>query len=132
SFMLIAASVPTDFDPTAPNAAEALWRENSGTVASKDAIRGLRWLHAGRARPSSKREGSLVFSVEDATTADQLIYSSLTVRGALCTVSKFVPSPMQCFRCQKFGHTAKACPFANSSSSLRCARCAGPHSLRDC
>ena len=32
-----------------------------------------------------------MFSVADATAADQLIYSSLSVRGALCSVSKFVP-----------------------------------------
>ena len=91
SYMLIASSVPTDFDPSAPSAAELLWLENSGTVATKGAIRDLRWLHAGRSQSSLKREGSLVFSVADATAADQLIYSSLSVRGALCSVSKFVP-----------------------------------------
>ncbi|RDX39893.1 hypothetical protein OH76DRAFT_1334293, partial [Lentinus brumalis] len=131
-YLLIAGSIPSDFDPAAPHAAEAIWRENSGTVASKDTLRGLRWLHAGRAQPLSKREGSLVFNVGDIATADLLICSSLTIRGALCPVSKFVPPPQQCFRCQSFGHTAKACPSALSPSSLRCARCAGPHSLRDC
>ena len=132
SYTLVAGSVPTDFDPTAPHAAEAIWRENAGIVASKTTIRGLRWLHAGRAKPSSKREGSLVFRVEDMATADLLICSSLSIRGALCPVSKFVPSPQQCFRCQRFGHLAKACPSALSPSSLKCARCAGPHSLREC
>ena len=132
SYMLIASSVPMDFDPSAPSAAESLWLENSGTVATKGAIRDLRWLHAGRSQSSLKREGSLVFSVADATAADQLIYSSLSVRGALCSVSKFVPPPMQCFSCQQFGHVAKACPHATSASSIRCARCAGTHALRDC
>ncbi|KAI0669690.1 hypothetical protein C8Q78DRAFT_931430, partial [Trametes maxima] len=131
-FTLIAASVPIEFNPAAPNAAESLWLENSGTVASKDAIRGLRWLHAGRGTSASKREGSLVFSVDDRSSADQLIYSSISIRGALCSVSKFVPPPMQCYNCQAFGHSAKACPRAASPSSVRCARCAGPHPLRDC
>lgn len=136
SFTLIAVSVPTVFDPTAPNAAESLWLENSGVIASKDAIRDLRWLHAGRAKTTSKREGSLVFSVSSAEAADHLIYTSVSVRGALCPVSKFIPSPMQCYHCQAFGHSAKACPRATSpsasSSSVRCARCAGPHALHDC
>ncbi|KAI0823517.1 hypothetical protein BC628DRAFT_1279787, partial [Trametes gibbosa] len=131
-FTLIASSVPIEFDPAASNAAESLWLENSGTVASKDAIRSLRWLHAGRGTSSSKREGSLVFSVDDRASADQLIYSSISIRGALCSVSKFVPPPMQCYSCQAFGHSAKACPHAASPSSVWCTRCAGPHPLRDC
>ncbi|KAI0373575.1 hypothetical protein BV20DRAFT_932153, partial [Pilatotrama ljubarskyi] len=132
AYSLVASAVPLDFDPSSPLASEALWRENSGTVTSADAIRDLRWLHGSRGTSSSKREGSLVFTVPSQAEADQLIYSSLSVRGALCSVSKFVPPPMQCFRCQAFGHTAKACSNASSPSSLKCARCAGPHALRDC
>ncbi|KAH9846445.1 hypothetical protein C2E23DRAFT_686804, partial [Lenzites betulinus] len=132
SFTLIAASVPTEFDPSAPGAAESLWHENAGTVASKTTLRGLRWLHAERGWSSAKRNGSLVFSVPSRAEADQLIYSSLTVCGALCSVSKFIPPPMQCYRCQAFGHTAKACSVSSSPSTIRCARCAGPHALREC
>ncbi|KAI0766230.1 hypothetical protein BD413DRAFT_462016, partial [Trametes elegans] len=131
SFVLIVSSVPMDFDPSAPNAAESLHTENSGTIAAKDTIRGLRWLHAGRGSPS-KRAASLVFTVNDASVADQLIYSSLSVRGALCSVSKYVPSPMQCYRCQDFGHQAKAWPHSSSPTFVKCACCAGAHALCDC
>ncbi|CDO74892.1 hypothetical protein BN946_scf184461.g4 [Trametes cinnabarina] len=87
SYMLIAAAVPTEFEPSAASAAESLWLENAGTVASKSSISGLRWLHAERGMSPAKKAGSLVFSVASQVEADQLIYHSITVRGALCAVS---------------------------------------------
>ena len=134
SFTLVAQAVPVEFDPAAPSAAESLWRENSGRIPSKDALRGLRWLHPihPNMRTASKREGSLVFTVHEKALANLLIYSTITVRGAICNVDKFIPPPTQCYHCQAFGHTAKACPRRASPSSVRCARCAGPHALREC
>ncbi|KAI0683154.1 hypothetical protein C8T65DRAFT_534797, partial [Cerioporus squamosus] len=134
TYTLVAASVPIEFNPAAPSAAESLWLENSGVVPAKDSLRGLRWLHPihpGTQR-SSKREGTLVFSVQDRAVADFLISKYLAVRGAVCKVSKYVPPPLQCYHCQAFGHTAKACPHISSPSSVRCGRCAAPHPLKDC
>ena len=42
-------------------------------------------------------------------------------------VRLFVPPPMQCFCCQRIGHTVGGC----KASKPRCLFCGGPHSVRD-
>lgn len=42
-------------------------------------------------------------------------------------VRMFVPKPMRCFNCQRFGHTAKNC-----KRQKRCARCGGDHDYGLC
>ena len=42
-------------------------------------------------------------------------------------VKLFIPSPIRCFKCQRFGHVAKNC-----RSSVRCGRCGEPHDIKDC
>ncbi len=132
TFRVTARTVPTEFDPAAQRAREALCTENGSTFAGPNSILSMQWLHEGRGKSTAKKATSLVLTVADAATADTLIYHSLSARGALCPVSKYIPPPMQCFHCQAFGHVAKACPHAAAPSSIKCARCVGPHALRDC
>ena len=42
-------------------------------------------------------------------------------------VSTYVDKPWQCFRCQRFGHSAAHC-----TSPPRCVACGGAHSVKDC
>jgi hypothetical protein len=42
-------------------------------------------------------------------------------------VKLFIDSPWQCFKCQRFGHSAAFC-----NSKQKCVVCAGPHMLKDC
>jgi hypothetical protein len=42
-------------------------------------------------------------------------------------VRAFVGQPWQCFRCQRFGHSAMHC-----KSAPRCVVCSGPHNTKDC
>lgn len=42
-------------------------------------------------------------------------------------VRLFVPKPMRCYNCQRFGHTAKNC-----NRQRRCARCGGDHEYGKC
>lgn len=42
-------------------------------------------------------------------------------------VRQFIPSPWQCFNCQRFGHSAKEC-----RSKPRCLMCAGTHESKQC
>lgn len=42
-------------------------------------------------------------------------------------VSIFIDRPWQCYRCQRFGHTAAHC-----TSAFRCVACGGSHSVKDC
>lgn len=42
-------------------------------------------------------------------------------------VRPYTMPPLQCYRCQRYGHTANGC-----NSAVRCMVCSGPHSVRDC
>lgn len=42
-------------------------------------------------------------------------------------VREYVPTPLRCFKCQRFGHTASQC-----KSKMRCARCGGEHEYGKC
>ena len=44
-----------------------------------------------------------------------------------CEPSKEPPQVKQCFKCQKFGHSASDC-----KDELRCLRCAGKHTVKSC
>ena len=44
-----------------------------------------------------------------------------------CEASREPPHVMQCFKCQKFGHSAKG-----SSNATRCLRCSQEHSVKEC
>ena len=42
-------------------------------------------------------------------------------------VHTYIPKPIRCFKCQRFGHMAKNC-----KSNLRCPKCGDEHSYNDC
>ena len=42
-------------------------------------------------------------------------------------VSQYIPSPMRCFKCQKFGHTTMKC-----NNDVVCVRCSDDHNDQDC
>lgn len=42
-------------------------------------------------------------------------------------VRPYIPPPIRCFKCQKFGHVAAVC-----NGKQRCARCGGEHEYRKC
>ncbi|KIJ24136.1 hypothetical protein M422DRAFT_103244, partial [Sphaerobolus stellatus SS14] len=94
---------------------------------------GLRWLNRrGQGQHSAKRHSSAVITVNSAKLANLLIERNITILGAICNVQKYIPPPVQCYRCQAFGHIAATCPGKSNPSSLRCARCAGQHPTNQC
>ena len=42
-------------------------------------------------------------------------------------VEPYIPNPLRCFTCQKFGHHSDNC----RDKKHKCARCAGPHNIND-
>ena len=58
--------------------------------------------------------------------------AEVRVVGEMFRVRPYIPSPMQCKWCWKFGHTKNRCPDAEKKPC--CRRCAGPHELNqgDC
>lgn len=43
------------------------------------------------------------------------------------SVRNYIPPPMRCYKCQRYGHTAKIC-----NGKQRCGRCGGEHSYGEC
>ena len=52
----------------------------------------------------------------------------LTLMRIRFKVRRFIPEPMQCYRCQRLGHTSKSC----SAKAPRCMLCGGPHEKNTC
>jgi hypothetical protein len=52
---------------------------------------------------------------------------SVTMAYTVYPVRPFVPEPMQCFKCRRFGHMAKIC-----EAKQRCARCGRDHKTEQC
>ena len=45
-----------------------------------------------------------------------------------CALRDFVPNPLQCFRCQAYGHVAAVC----RREIPRCKKCAGGNEMKEC
>lgn len=71
--------------------------------------------------------------VKVATTCVAITFSasvlplSVTMAYVVYPVRLFVPEPMQCFNCRRFGHQAKSC-----EARQRCARCGRDHKTESC
>ena len=53
--------------------------------------------------------------------------SSIKIFGMFFRVRPYVPSPVQCYNCQRYGHTAGSC-----KTSIRCLLCSGNHKKEQC
>ena len=57
--------------------------------------------------------------------------TSLPPQIRLCfqifTVKQYIPPPLRCFKCQRYGHSASYCRY-----NERCVRCGDPHSFEQC
>lgn len=129
-FQVTVNGVPTTFDPASPTATDTIVRDNN--LGRPDIIESVRWIGLKNNISVAKTESSLLLTLTNQKVADHIIYSGLSVCGKICDARKFIPAPPQCYRCQAFGHQAKACPNIKTPTSLKCARCAGTHSTRDC
>lgn len=58
---------------------------------------------------------------------DEILPKKVTLGFLSYTVREYVPKPMRCYNCQRFGHTAKIC-----KGRRRCARCGGNHEYGQC
>lgn len=95
-------------------------------------------------RISVKRDGELVETGTHILTFNKpVLPKRIKVAFYSLVVRPFIPAPLRCFRCQKFGHTSKYCnkeqlcicgnpPHEGSpcNSPASCIHCNGPHSAR--
>lgn len=122
--------VPTTFDPAAVGAPLAIFSSNSTVFPSLSSIVALKWKLdlAHTPKPAS----SLLLTVDGLDIVRDASYNGLSINGHVCDVSPHLPKPQQCYYCQAWGHTINNCARKNSKDTISCARCAGPHALRDC
>ena len=52
---------------------------------------------------------------------------SIIIRGLLLPVSIYIPKPIRCIKCNRFGHTSRFCKY-----DVRCVRCNKAHDYNDC
>ena len=52
----------------------------------------------------------------------------VTLCGSYYKTRLFIPFPVQCWKCQRLGHTSSSC----KSLRARCRKCAGNHQKKDC
>ncbi|KAF8886639.1 hypothetical protein CPB85DRAFT_1159060, partial [Mucidula mucida] len=124
---VVADFVPTKFDPKSANTIATIHQSNPGIFRNASSIQAISWL----SKVETKSHSSLRISIADVYAADDLIEKGLSINGAMFPVRKYVPSAAHelCYKCQKLGHQARACPDTQAST---CARCAGPHATSLC
>ena len=68
------------------------------------------------------RSKSVVLKFPGSELPEVMVYGWTRFR-----VSLFIPRPLRCFRCQRFGHSSQVC-----RSVQRCSTCGGNHSYENC
>jgi hypothetical protein len=121
---LIVHFVPTDFTPDNEEVIRTMCEANANVALTRDKVVNARWLRKSNTSPKAK--SSIILTLNDPCVADDIIDRGICILGTPCNAEKLLPDPLQCFRCQGYGHQAQACPKRNADPS--CARCAGNHS----
>ena len=58
---------------------------------------------------------------------EEILPMKVTLGYLSYSVREYVPKPMRCYNCQRFGHTAKYC-----KGKRRCPKCGEDHEFKDC
>lgn len=79
-----------------------------------------------RKKPDSNEwEDSLTVKI---TFSGENCPTSLTIFNSYYKIRPYIPFPLQCWNCQRLGHTSNSC----NSKRLRCRKCSGNHLRKDC
>lgn len=76
-----------------------------------------------------KSEGSWIDTMSlRLTFQTRILPQTISINNVRYHVRPYVPTPMQCFNCQRIGHTSKSC----RAKTPRCMLCGGPHLKTAC
>lgn len=79
-------------------------------------------------RLKTKREGVLTDSLSIVLTFDEPLLPERVFIGFMSyEVRLYIPPPLRCFKCQRFGHVAAVC-----KGKQRCSKCSGEHEYGQC
>ncbi|GBM36912.1 hypothetical protein AVEN_14895-1 [Araneus ventricosus] len=74
-------------------------------------------------RITLKRDGQIIPTRHVILTFDTPVLTKKITAGYIsCGIRPYIPNPVRCFKCQRFGHTKTAC----RGSSALCHRCSEP------
>ncbi|GBL73605.1 hypothetical protein AVEN_230617-1 [Araneus ventricosus] len=74
-------------------------------------------------RITLKRDGQTILTRRVILTFDTLVLPKKISTGYIsCDIRPYIPHPVRCFKCQRFGHTKTTC----HGSSALCSRCSEP------
>lgn len=126
-YPVICHRIPTDFDPTTPEAIAELKASAAGQL---DSLVKAVWACPKKVHPEhgpSKTTSSIIIYTADPVQANNIIRNGLPFRATQHAAEKSRRSLIQCHNCQRFGHTAVRC-----SSPPACSRCAAHHVTTAC
>ena len=83
---------------------------------------GVKSLEVRRIMSRAQATHSVVLTFQGSVLPRQVFLGYLVLN-----VKLYVPRPLRCFQCQRFGHIHDKC-----RGSVRCPTCGGPHEVADC
>ncbi|XP_055931845.1 uncharacterized protein LOC129962131 [Argiope bruennichi] len=77
-----------------------------------------------------RRDGQLIPTKHIVLTFQTpVLPKSIKAGYQICRVRPYIPNPLRCFKCQRYGHSQQAC----RSKMIMCAKCAEPgHEINNC
>ncbi|XP_055943536.1 uncharacterized protein LOC129974544 [Argiope bruennichi] len=81
-------------------------------------------------RINIRRDGQLIPTKHIVLTFQTpVLPKSIKAGYQICRVRPYIPNPLRCFKCQRYGHSQQAC----RSKMIMCAKCAEPgHEINNC
>jgi len=103
--------------------------ESSNPHIAPYSIDSLRWLIPFQAASPLKTHSSLLAYFKDKKSANAVIEENMAIHKQTCYAHKYIPPPLQCYRCQQYGHHSSS---TGCSGKVICAKCSENHSTKDC
>jgi hypothetical protein len=91
-------------------------------------IESMRWIKPPQHRSNEQRKAFAMIQLRDAHMANSILRKGICIANKCITVHKDKKEPIQCAKCQKFGHVACNCKATVDT----CATYGGPHRTSTC
>ena len=124
-YNLIVPRVPITFEPSNLKHLREAEEVNS---LEKYAIKSVRWIKPIERRCLDQTHAFAVFSIATAGHANLLIKDGLNICGTKVRPKRQKTEPMQCMKCQRWGHFANNCQAEKES----CGTCGAAHCTNTC
>jgi hypothetical protein len=125
SYQVIVQFAPVEFKPEDEESIRA-YEFNNGLPANS--ILKAEWIKPAKDRKPNQKVATLRVYHKDANSANQTLSEGANILGKKTVPKKPKREPIRCLKCQSFGHERRNCP----SSSVKCAKCTGPHEASEC